>query len=110
MKLNEVCVAVVGFPNYEVSNYGRVINVRTGRDLKIMVHGATGRLYVQLYRRNKKYMWYVHRLVARAFFLDYSESISVDFINGNQEDISVLNLTLNPDKTPKGPPRGIDGC
>jgi hypothetical protein len=31
--LDELWVGFEDFPNYEVSNYGRVVNIRTGRDL-----------------------------------------------------------------------------
>lgn len=32
--LDEQWVPIAGFPNYEVSNYGRIVNVTTGVDLR----------------------------------------------------------------------------
>lgn len=109
VKLNEVLVPVVGFPNYEVSNYGRVVNVVRERDLKLLIHTPSGLQYVQLYRDGVKYSWFVHRLVARTFFMDYTESIFVDFINGDKFDCCVLNLTLGAPRLKSGPDRGLDG-
>lgn len=91
--LDEYWVAVEGFPNYKVSNYGRVVNITTDKDLKPQNNG-TGRQQVFLYSYGLRIPYYVHRLVAQAFFLNYSEEVDVIHKNGDHTDNSVLNLTL----------------
>lgn len=90
----ELWVPVEGFPNYEVSNYGRVVNVTTGRDLKATEH-KTGYLKIKLFKNNVRYYFYLHRLVARAFFVDYREDRAVELINEIRSDCTVANITLS---------------
>ena len=91
--LEELWVPVEGFPNYEVSNYGRVVNVITGRELKPIAH-RTGYVRAKLFK-NGEYSWfYVHRLVAQAFFVDYDEEYCVELINQIRTDCTVANITL----------------
>lgn len=81
------------FPQYAVSSYGRVMNVKRDRDLKPSPD-KNGYLRVALYREGVRYDIYVHRLVAKAFFLNYAPDIEVLHKNKNKEENSVLNLTL----------------
>lgn len=83
----------VGIAAYEVSNYGRVVNANTGRELKPSPD-KKGYLRVALYHGGKRHDVFVHRLVARAFFLNYSSGVEVKHKNDNKEDNTVLNLTL----------------
>lgn len=83
----------VGIAAYEVSNFGRVINAKTGRELKASPD-KNGYLRVALYNNGERHDVYVHRLVARAFFLNYRAGIEVKHVNDTKEDNSVLNLTL----------------
>lgn len=94
----------VGVGAYAVSNYGTVTNERTGRDLKPYPDKRTGLLRVALYHNGKRWDVFVHRLVAKAFFLNYGPGIEVLHKNQDVTDNSVLNLTLG------GPCRkGADG-
>ena len=95
--LEEFWVAVELLPNYEVSNYGRVINVRTQRELKACANSG-GYRHVKLYYKGIPYSVYVHRLVAMAFFVDYEEGIEVKHINENLDDNGVFNLTIGSKK------------
>lgn len=95
--LEEYWVAVELLPNYEVSNYGRVINVNTQRELKSCPTGA-GYHQVKLYHNGVCRPVYVHRLVAMAFFVDYEEGIEVKHLNENLDDNGVLNLSIGPNK------------
>ena len=92
VELDEIWVEI-GIGAYEVSNFGRVVNGNTGRDLKPSPDG-NGYLRVVLYYNGKRHMVYVHRLVARAFFLNYAKGVEVKHKNGDKNDNSVLNLTL----------------
>lgn len=98
--LEEFWVAVELLPNYEVSNYGRVINIRTQRELKACPTGK-GYSQVKLYYKGVSYPVYVHRLVAMAFFVDYEEGIEVKHLNENLSDNGVLNLSIGPNKVRK---------
>lgn len=91
--MDEYWVTLDGLPNYSISNYGRVVNNLTERELKPRPN-ANGDLIVSLYHNGKRYDTYLRRLVALCFFLNYREGIEVKHINGNQNDCSVLNLTL----------------
>ena len=51
---------------YEVSNKGRVRNVKTGKILKPINNGL-GYLFVSLYKNRTEKKHYLHRLVAQAF-------------------------------------------
>lgn len=92
-RLDEHWVTFEDLPTYAVSNYGRVMNVKTGRDL-VTTLDKEGHLRVTLWYRGKRYRTYVHLLVAYAFFLEYKYGVRVSFVNGNKQDCSVLNLTL----------------
>lgn len=91
--VDEVWVGLDELPNYSVSNYGRVVNNTTGRDLKPSPDG-NGYLRVCLFHKGIRHWVYVHRLVAKVFFLNYKEGIEVKHKNKDLKDNSVLNLTL----------------
>lgn len=88
-------VAVEGFPNYEVSSYGRVFNVKFQRYLMINAHKDTY-CYVKLSREGVQSTFLVHRLVARAFFVNYRNGYEIAHLNKNHEDNTVANLHLSP--------------
>ncbi len=52
--------------NYEVSNLGRVRNIRTKRILSNNID-KDGYFYVGLYQNKKKYCRHIHRMVALTF-------------------------------------------
>lgn len=82
-----------GIGSYEVSNYGRVVNARTGKDIR-PYPDKHGQMRVGLYWGGKRHYIYVRRLVAKAFFLNYVAGIEVSHLNGNKEDNTIRNLTL----------------
>lgn len=93
MELEETWVTFDVLPRYSVSNYGRVVNTETGRELK---HQAdpNGYLHVTLYRNGVPHKGLLHRLVAKAFLLNYEPGVEVNFINGIKHDCAALNLEL----------------
>jgi len=93
--LEEYWVAIDLLPNYVVSNYGRVVNVRTQRELKACPNGK-GYPTVKLYHNGVPHQVYVHRLVAKAFFVDYAAGVEVKHLNHNLKDNGVLNLSIRP--------------
>ena len=68
-KLKETWKTIKGFPNYEVSTYGNVRNVKTGRILK-PVKNNRGYLQVRLFNNGKSQSLLVHVLVSKAFLPD----------------------------------------
>jgi hypothetical protein len=92
IRVDELWVVVDGFPNYHVSNYGRVVNKR-GMELRPRVD-ASGFCNVALYDQGYRRDFGVHRLVAKAFFVDYHDDVEVFHLNDNREDNAVLNLSL----------------
>ncbi len=78
------------YPNYAISNLGRVRNVKTGKLLRPVV-GHWGYVQVTLFNefgsKNKK----IHRLVLEAFS-NNSEDLEINHINGNKQDNALSNL------------------
>lgn len=67
--MKEIWKDIIGFERiYEVSNYGRVRNVKSGRILSVSkCGGCRGYAGVSLSKDGKRYGRLVHRLVAEAF-------------------------------------------
>lgn len=94
---------VDGFDFYQVSNQGRVQNVKTGRYLK--ASGVNKR--VTLYADPQyfyKFSKLVNRLVAEAFLDDYSEEYEVHYRSSNRDNNRVENLYMSKHKI-RGNPR-----
>ena len=92
-ELEELFVEIPGFPNYLVSNYGRVINHVHGHDL-VQSHYPDGHCKVMLYNAGVGKTVQVHQLVAQAFFDEWVPGLEVLHIFPNYDDNSVTNLTL----------------
>lgn len=102
-RLDEYWVGFETFPDYRISNYGRVLNIRTGQELKPVVM-ENDYLYVKLVNTETGFIHNgpIHRLVAKAFFLNFDADRAVDFINGDKHDCTVLNLTLSQKRVRPG--------
>lgn len=94
-RINEHWVVFDLLPTYEISNYGRIGNTRTGRELPIEID-SEGYSRATMYYLGKSYRVFVHLLVVRAFFINYKLGAYVGFVNDNKQDCTVLNLTLVP--------------
>ena len=81
---------VEGYPNYEVSNYGAVRNVKFGRVLLPSVAGNYD--HVTIYRDGESKTINVHRLVALAFVPCIEGCGHVNHINSNKRDNYFCNL------------------
>lgn len=87
----EIWRTIVDYPNYEVSSFGNVRNVTTGRILKLGKN-THGYYDVILSNAGKRKHYTVHRLVANAFIENMNGKNCVDHINNNKTDNKVTNL------------------
>ena len=91
--INEVFLPIDDFPKYEVSNYGNVKNIKTGRILKSQL-GKIGYFTVTLYNQsnNNHMKLYIHRLVLTAFEINSENRECIDHINNNRQSNCLFNL------------------
>ena len=96
--MTEVWKIIEDYPNYSVSNLGRVRNNKTGRIIKAVVSGGrkryriySGKCFnVVLYPPRKTFK--VHRLVAMAFIPNPDNKTEVNQKDGNRLNNFVSNL------------------
>lgn len=79
------------FPQYEVSNKGRVRNGKTKRILRTNLD-EKGRERLILYKGNKQYSRKIHRLVADAFCEKYYDGLDVTHADGDVRNNDADNL------------------
>jgi len=87
----EIYKEIKDFPNYCISNLGKVKNNKTNKILKQRLQ-KNGYLEVKLSKLNKTYHKYIHRLVIDAFLDNNDNKKCVDHINGNKIDNNLKNL------------------
>ena len=85
-------------PNYAVSNFGRIKNVKTGRIRKASPTNL-GYLQVGLNQNGKTLFRLVHRLVAQAFIPNPKELPEVNHKDFNKNNNSIDNLEWVNHKT-----------
>lgn len=99
--MKEVWKTIDDFPNYEVSNYGRVRSLlhfdsmgrlKGGKVLKPALDGKGNYLHVNLYANGKPHYVNVHRLVAIAFVENPNSYKEVNHEDENKTNNSALNL------------------
>lgn len=95
MELDELFVPVASWENYSISNYGRVVRTKTGRELMQRQEISSGRLKVRFSEMGVRKEFYVDNLVAEAFFLNYHDGIDIYYKNRNKFDCTVRNLTFD---------------
>ena len=84
---NEEWRDIIDAPNYQISTYGRVLNKKTNRLLKVDEYQTYSRIQL-----NKKH-YYIHRLVYCTFNNDYDlENYIIDHIDCNPRNNCLNNL------------------
>lgn len=98
--LKEIWKNITEYPNYEVSNLGRIRNNKTHRILQPL-YNKDGYQFIMLCKDGKPKKHYIHRLVAEAFievpqsYIEKGlnkETLQVDHIDENKQNNSVINL------------------
>ncbi len=79
------------YPNYMISNYGRVFSSCVNRILN-PGYDSKGYLHIPLYTNRVGKFVSVHRLVAFAFVDGYFEGAVVNHIDGNKQNNVASNL------------------
>lgn len=88
---NEVWKQITDYPNYFISNTGKIRNVKTGRELQQYLMN-NGYLRISLCKNGKVKGFLAHRLVATAFIPNPDNLDTVDHINGIKTDNRTDNL------------------
>ena len=78
---------IQGFENYEVSTFGNVRNIKTGRILKPLLN-KDGYKRTHLKNTDQK----IHRLVASAFIPNPNNKPCIDHIDGDRTNNNISNL------------------
>lgn len=81
----------IGFDKYCACPSGRIYSLRSGRYLRQVVQ-ANGYCQVTLCQDGKRSNFLVHRLIAIAFIPNPQDKPTVNHINGNKQDNSLVNL------------------
>jgi hypothetical protein len=91
--MDEVWGEIEGFPNYVISNYGEIINIKFNRSLKPRSN-SRGYSHVILFNGGIRKEFYVHQLVAVVFLGGYRTGMHVQHSDGNKNNNHVSNLRL----------------
>lgn len=93
----EICKSIPGYPNYEVSNWGRIFIVKNGTRVEKLPRPCNNReryLNIRLWNNGQKKKICVHNLVAKVFLGEIPDGYVVDHINNNPSDNYVTNLQI----------------
>jgi hypothetical protein len=82
---------ITNYPNYSVTEDGKVLNNKTNRELKPIIN-SNGYYAVGLCNKGKVAMTLIHRLVASAFLINSNNKKEVNHINGIKTNNRIENL------------------
>ena len=88
----EIRKEINGYPNYEVSNYGKVYNKTTGKEIKSNYCEPTGYYNLSLCNKGKIKTHMIHRIVLCTFVENKENKEQVNHINGDKSDNRLENL------------------
>ncbi len=82
---------IENYPNYTISIFGEVRNIKTGLPLKNYL-AKNGYYVVNLYNTDAKKLVYIHRLIANAFLVNNENKKNINHKNGIKSDNNIENL------------------
>lgn len=83
---------IKGYDNYQISDLGKIKNIKTGKELTPIVHKKRKYLKINLFNQGKISTFDIHRLVAETFIENPNGLKTVDHIDRNKLNNSVTNL------------------
>jgi len=89
--MEEIWKTIEEFPNYEVSNMGRIYSKKSNIYLKPMKN-RDGYLKVALYINNKRHFKFVHQLVGQAFIPNPNNYTEINHLDLDKTRNTVDNL------------------
>lgn len=90
--MEEIWKNIKNFENYQVSNKGRIKNIRNNKIVNLHTNSKNGYVYVMLSNKNKKKCARLHRLVAEEFIPNLKNKPVVNHIDGNKLNNQADNL------------------
>lgn len=88
--MEEIFVAIEGFEDYLILNFGRVWSKKRNKYLTPTFN--KGYLVITLCKDGVEHKKKLHRLVASRFVLNYFEGAEIDHIDGNRANNNANNL------------------
>lgn len=89
---NEIWKDIEGFEKYQISSYGRVRSYHNNTIIIRKTNIVSGYEHLMLNKNNKKYNFYIHRLVGTAFIPNPENKPEINHKNGLKTDNNVENL------------------
>ena len=91
--MEEVWKQIAEFPDYKISNMGRVMSCARYKDGKIMKQRLhTGYYRIGIYNNSKQKDFFIHVLLAKAFIPNPDNLPTVDHIDRNKQNNNISNL------------------
>lgn len=90
--MREIWVEAKGFPDYLVSNLGRVMTRES--DIRITPFVSNGREAVSLQHGDSRFVVMLDRLVAHSFFEGLEEGVVIRHIDGDKTNVVITNLEI----------------
>jgi len=91
--MDEVWGEIEDFPNYAISNFGEVVNIKFNRSLKPR-YNSRGYSHVILFNGGIRREFYIHQLVAYTFLGDFRSGVHIQHRDGNKLNNHVSNLRI----------------
>lgn len=96
LRQSEISSPIYDFENYEVTNHGRVFNIKTGREM-VLSPTMNGDLTVGLVRDGHQYRYAVKGLVAREFVSGETVMFNTPILlDGNKRNLHAENIMWRP--------------